>query len=170
MKRTEYFPIVFKDGMVDGWVFRVPEAFRSQLDIEYSELVDKARSRALRKRQPKNEDGSLPTVHRMAWTQGNPPLLSFDVGHVFYDPPYAGTMVWADAVRVLQRAVEVMEARPDELPGSGWVKVTIRYFDDGEVVETRSRNLSQVEFVAFLRTGQLPAEQACDSESPARAA
>ena len=163
MKRTEYFDIAFVDGLADGWIFGVPEPFRDQLDIRYSELVDRKKSRKLREQTPRNNIDSLPTVYRVAWTHGMPPLFSFDIGHIFYDPPNARSMVWGDAVRVLRRDVQVTEARPDELPGSGWVKVKIRYFDGGKVVETISRNMPQGEFVTFLRTGRLPAGQEPDA-------
>jgi hypothetical protein len=143
--------------MVDGWVFGVPEAFRDQLDIVYSNLVDADKSHDLRRKQPRNEDDlPLPTVYRMAWTQGKPPLFSFDVGHIFYDPISARKMVWADALKVLRRTVQVTEARSDELPKSGWVKVKISYFDNGKIISTDNYNMSQSELVAFLRTGQLP--------------
>jgi hypothetical protein len=164
MTRTEYFEIEFVGGRADGWVFGVTEPFRDQLDIKYSELVDRKKSHKLREQKLKNDDGSLPTVYRKAWTQGMQPLFSFDIGHVFYDPPSARGMVWADALGVLRREVQVTEARYDELPGSGWVKVRVRYFDDGKVVETMNRNMSQGEFVTLLRTGYLPAGQEPDLE------
>jgi hypothetical protein len=157
MKRIENFGITFKDGLAEGWAFSVLEAFREQLDIVHTEYVDKERSRQLRKICPRNEDGSLPTVYRTAWSRGVPPTLSFDVGHTFYDPPQARVMAWEDALKMLRRIVQVTEARPDELPGSGgWVKVELRYFEDGKTIRTESHNLSQAEFEGFLRTGQLP--------------
>jgi hypothetical protein len=57
MMRTEYFDIAFIDGRADGWVFGVPERFRDQLDIKYSELVDRKESRKLREHQPRNASG-----------------------------------------------------------------------------------------------------------------
>lgn len=155
MKRTEHFNIIFKDGIVDGWVLGVPEAFRDQLDIKYSKLVDNEESYNLRRKQPRNEDTPLPTIYRMAWTQGVPPLYSFNVGHVFYDPPCARNMAWDDALRGLRRSVQVTEARIDELPKSGWVKLKIWNFHDGKCISSQNYNMPQVEFVAFLRTGQL---------------
>jgi len=125
-KRLESFDIVFKDGMADGWVFGVVEAFREQLDIKWN-------------------------IGMRAWTQGSPPLYCFDVGHVFHDPPHS-----RNTAHARQRTAQVMEARSDELPGSGWVKIKLCHFEDGGAIGLHSHNLSQVEFVAFLRTGQLP--------------
>ena len=70
--RTEYFDIIFKCGMADGWTFGVPMAFRNQLDIVYATLVHRKASRKLRER-PWNEDDPLPTIYRLAWTRGGRP-------------------------------------------------------------------------------------------------
>jgi hypothetical protein len=162
--RTEYFDIVFEQGIAQGWVFGISEAFRDQLDIEYSKLVDRKKSLRLRQ-QPRDQDGPTSTVYRMAWTRGTPPLLSFATGQIFFDPPDARSMVWADALIVMRRTVQVVEARSDELPGSGWVKVKVCHYDDGAVVETRDHNMSQVEFVTFLKTGRLAAGHENDQEA-----
>ncbi len=158
MKRTEDFDITFKDGLAEGWAFGVPEAFRDQLDILYSQYVDKERSRELRKRLPKNEDGRPPTIFRMGWSRGVLPLLSFDVGHIFYDPPDARNMVWAQALEVLRRAVQVTEAKPDDSPGSGWVKVNLCHYENRKTIRTENHRLSQAEFETFLRTGRLASD------------
>jgi hypothetical protein len=117
----------FKDGIADGWAFGVGEAFRKQLDIKWD-------------------------VAWMAWIQGSPPLFCFDVGHVFYDPPYS-----RETAHARRRTAQVMEARSDELPKSGWVKIKLCYFENGKAIRSDSHNLSQVEFVAFLQTGMMPA-------------
>jgi hypothetical protein len=130
-KRLESFDIVFRDGVVDGWVFGVVEAFREQLDIRWD-------------------------ARRRTWTQGSPPLYRFDVGQVFYDPPHSRKTACAR-----QRTAQITEARSDEV--SEWVKIKLWHFKDGKAIEPCSHSLLQVEFVAFLLTGQLPAEhETCD--------
>lgn len=91
-RRTETPNVSFEGGIANGWAFEIPEAFRDQLDIKYQQFVDREASRVLRDKHPKGEDGKPVTVYRMAWSQSAPPMLSFDVGHVFYDPP--GGVVW----------------------------------------------------------------------------
>ena len=133
-RRTEDFGIEFADKLATGWAFSVQEAFRDQLDILYLVYVDKEKSKELRKTQPLGEDGKSSKVMRAAWSRGVPPLLRFDAGHIFYDPPAARNMVWGDALKVLKRAVQITEAKPDDQPGSGgWVKAKIYHYEAGVV-------------------------------------
>jgi hypothetical protein len=119
----------FKDGLAEGWAFDVTTAFRKQLDIEWQQYVDKERTKELRRKNPglRWAGDKPPTVPRMAWSRGTPPLLSFEVGDVVYDPPGTRSMVWGDALKVLRRAVQVKDAQPDTEPGAGgWVKGSCR--------------------------------------------
>ena len=153
--RTENLNVSFKDGVAEGWVFDVSDFFRDQLDIKYTQFVDREKSKELRKTHPRGEDGKPSTVYRMAWSQGDPPMLSFDVGHVFYDPPGPRRMVWGEALKVLRRLVQVKEAKPDgESDASGWVKFDVHHYNSGERTQTEERTASQAEFLNFLRTGR----------------
>ena len=92
----------------------------------------------------------------MAWTRGCPPVRSFDVGDVFYDPPAARQLVWSDALKILRRAVQVREARPDTKGGpEGWVRFVIYYYERGHIAWTEERTLSQAGLELFLRSGRL---------------
>ena len=139
----------------DGsWAFEVPDCFRDQLDIKYGQFVDREASKELRKKCPKDEDGKPPTVYRMAWSQGDPPMLSFDIGHVFYDVPGVRRMAWGEALKVLRRVVQVREAKPDgEADDSGTVKFDTYYYDAGTRSRTEKRTMSQADFLCFLQTG-----------------
>jgi len=157
-RRTEKLSVSFKDGLAEGWVFGVGDFFRDQLDIKYTQFVDRDASKELRKARQQGEDGKLSTVYRMAWSQGDPPMLCFDVGHVFYDPPETRHMVWGEALKLLRRSVQVTEATPDsEVEASGWVKFDVRHYDGGEHIQTEKHTASQAEFLNFLRTGRLSA-------------
>lgn len=141
-RRTEQFDIRFVDGLAEGWTFDVPTAFRDALDIIYSQYVDKAESTKQRK------------AYRWVWTRGQPPLRSFDIGHIFYDPPGVRRMRWGDALRVLRRRVQVREAKPDvEGEAEGWVRFELVHYEGGEAVRTEEHTLSQGEFEKFLRSG-----------------
>lgn len=156
-RRTESFDVKFTDKLAEDWAFSVHEAFRDQLDILYLEYVDRERSKELRKIQPFGDDGKPSKVMRGAWSQGVPPTLRFDVGHVFYDPPAAKNMAWSDTLEVLKRAVQVVEAKPDDQPGSGgWVKIKLYQYENRTIARTDEHTMSQAEFVGFLRFGQLP--------------
>jgi hypothetical protein len=167
LKRTENFGINFKDGLAENWVFGVPAAFRKQLDIVWQQYVDKGKTKELWKKDPglRWENDQLPTVYRMAWSRGVPPLLCFEVGDVVYDPPDARNMAWVDALKILRRAVQVIDAKPNTEPGiGGWVKFDLRYYNAGKVVFTEELTLSNAEFESFLRTGQLPLKAQAPAE------
>jgi hypothetical protein len=156
-RRIEDFDIKFKNSIADGWAFGVRESFRKVLDILYIQYVDKEKTRELRGRIGRTKHKSHKTlrVYRMAWTRGSPPLRSFDVGHVFYDPPAARQLVWSDALKVLRRVVQVCDAEPDAKSGlQGWVRFVINYYDErGYIVRIEERTVSQANFELFLRSG-----------------
>lgn len=159
-KRTERLKIQFgPDGRAIGWVFDVSEAFRAALDIQYVQLVDREQTRRARAHNPK-----AAPVHRMAWTQGVPPVLSFERGHIFYEPhgirgteKASGGPPWGDALQILRRIVQVREATPDISGGSrGWVSFQIWTIVAGELGTPETHRCSQGAFGEFLRTGELP--------------
>ena len=157
-RRTEDFDITFKNGIADGWAFGVPEVFRKTLDILYVQYADKEKTREMRYGigETKRKGQRNLRFQRMAWTRGSPPVRSFDVGHVFYDPPVARQLVWSDALKILRRVVQVCDAKPDTKSGlQGWVRFVINYYDEcGYIVRTEERTLSQANFELFLRSGR----------------
>jgi hypothetical protein len=165
-KRTEAIDISFRDNLAEGWVFDVPEAFRFQLDILNLQCIDKERTRELRKSRPRDSDGKPATVYRMAWSRSVIPVLRFDAGQVFYDPPSSRGLNWGKALKVLRQIVRVKAARPDEESGAaGWVKFELCRYTDGKAAPAEEHKVSQAAFVTFLRTGLLPAEAGDASEA-----
>lgn len=159
--RTEQFGIVFDedDYYARDWVFDVTAAFRPALDIVYSTLVDRERSKRARA-----VDRKARPVHRFAWTRGLPPTLSFERGQIFYDPhgprdPRPDRiMPWGDALKILNRVVQVREAAPDAVgKGGGWVEFEIWHVQRAELGEGKRHRCSQAAFAEFLRTGVPPA-------------
>lgn len=174
--RTEELGIEFENGIAKDWAFDVPEAFRPALDITYMQRADKEANAALKAElgRPLEEDEK---AWRMAWTRGNPPAYSFEEGDTFYDPAGVRGMEWGDALKLLRRTVQVIQATPDlgtlshkssdedetgqgelELQasmgsGSGWVKYRVLYYEAGEITRQESGDLRQRDFAEFLRTG-----------------
>lgn len=174
--RIEETGVVFEDGRAKDWVFDVSEAFRPSLDIAYMQRADKQANADLKKElgRPLEENEK---VWRMVWTRGNPPAYSFDEGDIFYDPAGVRGMEWGEALKVLRRTVQVLQATPDPdaLPhktsdegeieqgepepqastgsGSGWVKYRVFYYEAGEVIRQEVGDLRQRDFAEFLRTG-----------------
>lgn len=174
-RRTENISVNFSDDLANGWAFDVPEAFRRNLDIIQTRIIDKIKNiekeRELGRKLKPDEK-----LYRYPWTEGNPPAYSFSVGHVFYDPPGVRSMIWAAALQILRRVDQVKQATPDpgalltsELLGedvdsigstktgyggkSGWVEFEVIYYQYGKILRSETKNLSQNEFANFLRTG-----------------
>lgn len=168
-RRTEKIGIEFNEhGEAIDWVFDVVDAFKESLDIKYMQYVDKEKTKELRRKLGRDKDGSgKPVVAtRMAWTRGVPPTLSFQQGHVFYDPPGARRkgMPWNDALAVMRRAVRVREAKPDTEDGQrGWVKFELSHYEQGKVLRTEQYQCSQQELEIFLKTGVLSSNVAAQS-------
>lgn len=152
-RRNEDYGIVFANGCCDGWAFDVCDAFRTSLDIGYGPLVDKEATAAARRKNPKAK-----AVQRMVWTRGVPPLLSFERGHVFYEPPGVRVMAWGEALKVLRRVLRVTDGAPDgDADLNGWVVFTVEHYEGGRIVRRGSHRCSQAEFEVVLRSGALPA-------------
>lgn len=144
-RRVEDFGITFSDGLCVGWVFDVPECFRPTLDIMLSTYVNKQLSK---------QQGLK--VFSDVWTRGNPPLRSFATGDVFYDPPGIRKMVWSEALLLLRRSVQVIDAKADTEDGnSGWAKIKMTEYANGKVLSTSEVIISQAELEYLLRTGCL---------------
>jgi hypothetical protein len=152
-RRAEEFGITFEACLAQGWAFDVCEAVRAAMDIDYRMLVDRERTKTARRanRQAKS-------IYRYVWTRGVPPLLSFERGHVFYDPPGMRSLAWDKALKVLGRAVRVTEAAPDgDYDRNGWVQFTLDHYEAGQVVRSETCRCSQTDFEVFLRSGDLSA-------------
>jgi hypothetical protein len=176
-KRTEDIDVVFNGGLAVGWAFDMPEEFKQILDIAYTKRIDKAKN-AEKERELGHKLKNKEKIYRWVWTRGDPPAYSFAEGHVFYDPPGIRSMMWADALPILRRIVQVQRATPDpgallvsgmtdddaENPerttaavtgGPGWVTFEILYYQSGEIAQRQLKELTQTEFANFLRTGVL---------------
>jgi hypothetical protein len=180
-RRTENLDVTFVDGVAEGWVFGVVDAFRTQLDMRLEERVDKAASLAKelelgRKLTPREK------VKRSAWTRGSPPAYAFERGHIFHDPPEHYVRSLGDLRPLPRRTLVVLDARADagalvqkadetdvELEvaaaesdistddriGGGWVDYELFHYDSAGApfsVERSSR--TQADFAKLLRTGR----------------
>lgn len=138
-------------GRPVGWAFDVPAAFRTVLDVQLTELVDRERTRKARALDPQAN-----AIRRMVWTRGVPPLLSFEVGHVLYErgaPETAGGKDWLRGVR---RVVQVRDAVADTAAKPGWVSFEIWTVVGNQLGEGATYRCAQAAFGEFLRTGVLP--------------
>ena len=121
-------------GGLDGFHFHVPPPFRLALDLSD---------------RPKND----------ARSQGVPPAYGFSVGDVFYDSVHARRLAWADALRYIHQAVQVVDATPDQPVAPmtvrpGTVTVDIRPVRHGAMQAPERVHMSQAALVDFLRTGR----------------
>lgn len=181
--RTEDLGIVFLDRFADGWVFDVCEEFRPNLDILMTKRVD--RKRSMQKEIElgrKLEQGEK--IYKIVWTRRVPPALSFAEGHVFYDPHGVRTMPWSEALKIVRRRVQIIDAMPDpdalmiphllgeeaEAPATdakaekkGWVLFEVVQYLEGECTGRTKIKASQQEFAAFLKTGDTPSASTEDA-------
>lgn len=130
----------FTDGYAKGWYFAVGEWFKDQLDIKYTNRMEKKK-------------------RVMRWTQGK--YYCFDAGQVLYDAPTRG-LQWCDAVKCFRIACSVVRATPNTINEEkqfihGQVQFDLHQSrSDGVGLELIGHfQLSQNEFVNFLRTGML---------------
>jgi hypothetical protein len=130
----------FVDGYADGWHMAVKECYRNELDIKYTD-------------RKKNKQSFF------EWTQG--PYFSFGEGHLFYDTP-KGYEKWEKALKAIKTCCKIDSATPTVLNKNkklveGIVAFTI-YKPDEEhkfLKAVKDYELSQTEFVNFLKTGLL---------------
>jgi hypothetical protein len=141
-KRNRHTQLIadFVNGYADGWFMAVKECYRNQLDIKFTE-------------RKKNKNSYL------EWTQG--PYYSFAEGHLFYDTPKAYGK-WGQALKAVRIACQITSAKPTTLDKNrnlveGTVTFTIYKPNKNatSLVAIRDYEVSQREFVNFLKTGQL---------------
>jgi len=130
--------------MLAGWAFGVPAVFFHALDIR------------------SKRSGSGPAAGKQgAWQRGVPAVLDFKTGDIFYEPPEARALQWAEALSRLTRSVQVIEATPDRLDPSdgallrGAVTFEMIEYAGGRPARTHRAHVSQSAFERLLRTGVL---------------
>ena len=133
----------FIDGYAEGWYFAVGECFKDQLDIKYTDRVI---------------DGKK----TKRWTQGK--LFCFAEGHVIYDTPKA-YLQWGEALKRIKLRCFVIRAVPNRLDSKGNLingavvfKLSKPNKDKDGLDTIGQYDLTQNDFVAFLKTGVLAAK------------
>jgi hypothetical protein len=148
-KRSSELIADFVDGFAVGWYMAIKESFKMELDIEFTE----------RKREK---------TSYYEWTQG--PYYCFSEGQVIYDAK-DGYTCWQESVKKVNLACQIVAAKPN-IPAKIDSEVTkksefrviagnvqfILFRPDEErtkLVSYVGYNLSQNDFVNFLKTGEL---------------
>lgn len=138
------------DGYAEGWAYMVPKAFRPALDIVFSERVKNITA----------PDGTKIKRRYQEWTEGDPPAFAFR------ETDSLGSREVVSGTRTLNRFLaQITQASPDKIeqklikPGM----VGFRFFEwiegePGSYVEQGFYICTQAAFVAFLRSGVVPAE------------
>lgn len=142
-KRSASLNASFIEGFADGWHMALKESFKMELDIK------------------------LTGTNRI-WTQG--PYYCFSEGQLIYDAREAYTC-WQDALKKVTLACQIVAAKPNipiridnEVTGKpefrvleGYVQFILFKPDEGrtKLIPIVGYNLSQDDFVNFLKTGQL---------------
>lgn len=133
----------FVDGFADGWYMAVKDSFKMELDIK------------------------LTWINKI-WTQG--PYYCFSEGQIFYDvrEGYCG---WQDALKKINLACQIVAATPkiplkvnndfsektEPMTFPGNVQFVLFRPDEErtKLIPYVGYNLSQDDFVNFLKTGKL---------------
>lgn len=147
-KRSTDLNASFTDGFADGWSMALKDSFKMELDIKLTE-------------RKKNKLSSY------EWTQG--PYYCFSDGQLIYDTKEAYTC-WQDALKKVNLACQIVAAKPNipvkvdnEITGKpefrvleGYVQFVLFKPDEGRtrLVPYVGYNLSQNDFVNFLKTGE----------------
>jgi hypothetical protein len=146
-RRSNKLIAEFVDGFAVGWHMAIKDTFRNELDIKYLP----------RKKQKQTH---------YEWSQG--PYFSFSEGQIIYDTP-KGYERWDSALKYIKKACQVIEAKPN-IPSRNELTHGSKYFAANGFVkflllkpnEDRTHlegficyNLSQNDFVDFLRTGKI---------------
>ena len=133
----------FADGYAKGWYFAVGKCFRDQLDIKFTDRVINGKK-----------------IRR--WTQGK--LFCFVEGYVIYDTPN-GYLQWSEALKRIKLRCLVLRAVPNRLDSKGNLINGAVVFKlskpnrNKDSLETIGQyNLTQNDFVEFLKTGVLAAK------------
>jgi len=136
------FTVRIREGDARGWYFGLPASMRSALDIVWL---------------PAMRAG----VQVWAWRRGNPPLLAFETGFVFFRPGAVRyrPVPWAAALAGMEALIQIVDARPDALDGAriaaGFVVFDLVRYRDGRAVARERWRCSQAEFAETLRTGEI---------------
>ena len=150
VKRTSHLIADFEAGFATDWFMAVKESFRNELDIKYL---------------PRKKD----KITFYEWSQG--PYYCFSQGQTFYDSPLA-YVAWKSAIKNINTACQIIDAQPN---------IPVRIFDESvekeiicvkeghvrfvilkpnkertKLMEHSRYELSQNNFVDFLKTGELP--------------
>jgi len=129
-----------------GWCYDLRWASRAAMGIRYRKAAPSSRQNG-------------------AWVRRNPPFLSFEVGHIFYDHPLPREGLWPQTWYLLTSIVQVETATPDTLDGSefrsGQVTFDVTPVKDAEKVgaDAVRHVMSQADFVEFLRLGKSAAKK-----------
>lgn len=148
-KRSKHLNANFIDGFAAGWYMALSDSFKMELDIKLTE-------------RKKNKNSFY------EWTQG--PYYCFSDGQLIYDTNEAYTC-WQEALNKINIACQIVTAKPNipikienEVTGkpeyrvfNGYVKFLLFKPDEGrtKLVPYVGYNVSQNDFVLFLKTGKL---------------
>lgn len=152
-KRSSKIIANFIDGFADGWYMALKDSFKMELDIKLTE-------------RKKNK------ISYYEWTQG--PYYCFSEGQVIYDTRQTDTC-WQEALKEIKIACQIVEAKPNipikienKIKGkpeyrvlNGYVKFVLLKPDEQhtKLVPHACYNVSQNDFVNFLKTGYLALKQ-----------
>ena len=133
----------FIDGYAEGWYFAVGECFKDQLDIKYTDRVVNGKK-------------------TKRWTQG--PYFCFAEGQVIYNTPN-GYLQWSEALKRIKLHCFVIRAVPNRLDSKGNLingavvfKLSKPNKNKDGLETIGQHNLTQNDFVEFLKTGVLAAK------------
>jgi len=148
-KRSADLNSRFIDGFADGWYMALKESFKIELDIKLTE-------------RKKNK------ASYFEWTQG--PYYCFSEGQLIYDTKEAYTC-WQDALKKVTLACQIIEAKSNipkkinnDITGKseftileGYVRFLLLKPDEDrtKLIPYIGYNISQNEFVCFLKTGKI---------------
>ena len=157
-KRTSHLIANFKDGIAEGWHFKVKECFKTELDIRLTPRTEKK-------------------IVSLDWTQGQ--YFCFSEGQTFYDINHISN-TWKDELINIKQACQVVEAEPNSplkvydsvskrsnyLLKEGYVRFLIYKpnYNNTYLTPEIGYNLTQYDFVSFLKTGNIPAKAITHNE------
>lgn len=148
-KRSADVNASFIDGFADGWFMAIKDSFKMELDIKLTE-------------RKKNKQSYY------EWTQG--PYYCFSEGQLIYDAREAYTC-WHDALKKINLACQIVASKPNipiKIENNdtgksefrvlkGYVQFILFKPDENrtKLIPFVGYNLSQDDFVNFLKTGKL---------------
>jgi hypothetical protein len=135
-KRTLDCRPKFVNGYAEGWHMAVPEAFKDELDIKYTERVENGQK-------------------LKRWTQGIPPVYAFKEGHIFYYNPEGYSVGLAAHVQIDTAIPDRFDPNEGHVRGYVFVKFFLPNRNKTGIEQTESARLTQANFVHFLRTGEM---------------